>query len=76
MKLKIKDYKMKKYIFTMKKISTIKSKAEARNVAWAWQIWQSKRNMSYAEMSLWLCYFEKLAEKFHLEEEFKENCII
>jgi hypothetical protein len=57
-------------------IDKIKTKDEARQVAIAWQSWASKRDMSYVEISQRLNYFEKLAKKFRLKGEFKENGII
>ena len=60
----------------IKEILTIKTKEEARQLAIDWQSWASKKSLSYSEFSLWQIYFEKLAGKFGLKKEFKENCII
>ena len=49
---------------------------EARQVAVNWQHWQSERSMSWEQVLTWQRYFEELARKFGLEEEFKENGII
>lgn len=54
----------------------IKTKEEARQMAIDWQGWQSKQSLSYSEVSQWQSYFETLAKKFNLVEEFKENGII
>ena len=54
----------------------IETKEEARQKAIDYQNWASKKSMSYGEVSLWQTYFETLAEKFELTEEFKENAII
>lgn len=63
----------------MNKLGTnfiIKTKEEARQYAIDWQSWQSKRSLSYKEMLDWQIYFKKLAKKFNLVKEFKENGII
>jgi hypothetical protein len=59
-----------------KPVEQIKSESEARQLAVDWQDWQSKQSMSQGEASDWASYFEVLAKKFGLEEEFKENGII
>ena len=59
-----------------KTISQVKKKDEARSIAINWQIWQSKKSLSYSELSEWQNYFISLAEKFNLKREFKENAII
>jgi len=60
----------------MKNISDIKTKEEARQIAIEWQKWQSTKSMFYFELYQWSEYFFKLAEKFNLIYEFKENGII
>jgi hypothetical protein len=55
---------------------TIKSQEEARNFAIDWQQWQAEQSLSYGEIWKWQQAFIKLAEKFDLMEEFKENGII
>lgn len=59
-----------------KPLEEVKSKEEARAIAQEWQSWQSTKNLSYAEVADWAGYFEALANKFDLTEEFKENGII
>jgi hypothetical protein len=60
----------------IKAIATIKTKEEARQIAIDWQSWQSKRSISYGELSQWQGYFLTLAGKFGLKKEFKENGIV
>jgi hypothetical protein len=60
----------------IKPITTIKSSGEATELAMKWQKWQSQKALSYGELSEWQDFFIRLAEKFNLEEEFKENAII
>lgn len=54
----------------------INNKGEAIETAIKWQKWASKRNLSYGELSQWQGFFERLAKKFKLQKEFKENGII
>lgn len=58
------------------KMKEIKTAEEARTQAIDWQRWQSNQSLSYTECLEWLVYFNILANKFNLTEEFKENCII
>jgi hypothetical protein len=58
------------------KITEIKSKEEARQYAIDWQNWASNKNLSYSELAEWQNIFTELAEKYNLQEEFKENGII
>lgn len=60
----------------MKAISTFKTEDEARQFAIDWQIWQSEQSLYMSEVVEWQNYFEKLAKKFNLTDEFKENGII
>jgi len=55
---------------------TIFTREEARQYAIDWQIWMSNKNLSYGEIAEWQMIFRELAERFDLEEEFKENGII
>jgi len=59
-----------------KDTSQIKTAEEARDYAITWQHWQSMRNMSYGELHQWQVIFEKLADRFGLTAEFKENGIL
>jgi hypothetical protein len=56
--------------------TVIKTKEQARQKAIDWQNWQSNQALSYQELSDWQGYFTKLAKKFGLKKEFKENGII
>lgn len=59
----------------MKK-TAIKTKEQARNKAIEYQNWASNQSLSYGEIAEWNAYFEKLAIKFNLMEEFVENGIV
>ena len=54
----------------------IKNKESARGMAIRWQSWQAERKLSYSEMNDWHNFFQKLAKKFKLKKEFRENGII
>ncbi len=54
----------------------IKTAEEARQYAIDWQNWQSEQSLNYGEAMEWQEYFNKLADKFDLVDEFKENGII
>lgn len=60
----------------MTNIETIKTKEEAQNTAIDWQHWMSEQSLGYSDLIEWSSYFEKLAKKFNLKREFKENGII
>lgn len=76
------------YGFTKKEVEYIKNymlvgeespktKEEAREYAIRWQYWFSdKEKIYYSELADWNYIFWKLARKFHLVREFKENGII
>lgn len=49
---------------------------EARQLAIDWQTWSAEQSLSYGELAEWQAHFDKLAERFGLTEEFKENGII
>ena len=53
-----------------------KTEEEARKYAIDWQNWANEQSLSYEELAFWGDEFNKLAKKFNLEEEFKENGII
>jgi len=59
-----------------KAVVHVKTKEEARQIAIDWQKRQGLLSMSYAEVIRWYTYFKKLAKKFNLVREFKENGII
>ena len=54
----------------------IKTKAEAVQHAIDWQSWASSKELSYGGMNEWQIYFEDIAGRFGLYDEFKENGII
>ena len=54
----------------------IKTREEARQYAIKWQLQTSDKKMYLSELQEWADYFEGLANKFDLTEEFKENGII
>jgi len=60
----------------MDKNTKIETQDQAREFAIDWQTWQAEQSMSYGELAEWGAFFEELAERFDLTEEFKENGII
>jgi hypothetical protein len=54
----------------------ITTQDEARQFAIDWQNWQATQSLSYQELADWQTYFEALAVKFNLTDEFIENGII
>lgn len=58
------------------KMSTIKTAAEARQIAIDWQSWASEQSLSMGELAEWYSYFEELGKRFELTEEFAENGIL
>jgi hypothetical protein len=54
----------------------IKTEAQARQYGMDFQNWASNQNLSYGELLHFQSKLIKLAEKFNLTEEFKENGII
>jgi len=60
----------------IKAITEIKNKEEAREMAINFQKWASEENLSYEELIKYSGFFETLARKFNLIEEFKENGIL
>ena len=51
-------------------------KAKARNEAIDWQSTFTDSNYNYSEIAYWQGYFTKLATRYGLVKEFKENGII
>ena len=60
----------------LRAITEIKTEEEARQMAIDFQEWVSHQDLSYSELADFSGYFETLAQKFNLTEEFKENGII
>jgi len=54
----------------------IKTKEQARQYGIDFQNWVSDKNLSYGEIFHFQNKLQKIAEKFDLVEEFKENGII
>lgn len=61
---------------TLKNISEVESEDEARQIAIDWQTSMQDESPSYGELAEDQLYFELLAKRFDLVEEFKENGII
>ena len=53
-----------------------KRKNAAIQKALEWQADFGNHNYSYGELAEWASYFEQLAKRYGLTEEFKENGII
>ena len=53
-----------------------KRKEAARQKAIEWQADFGNHNYSWGELAAWGSYFEQLARRYGLTEEFKENGII
>lgn len=58
------------------KMETIKTADQARQKAIDWQNWVSEQNLSIGELAVWHSYFERMAKKFKLTDEFVENGVI
>ncbi len=61
---------------TLPNIDTVKTAAEAVELAQNWQVYASEASLYMSELAEAQAYFEALARKFALTEEFKENAII
>lgn len=53
-----------------------KRKNAARQKSIEWQSDFENHNYSYGELAAWTSYFEQLAKRYGLTEEFRENGII
>ena len=53
-----------------------KQKEKARSKAVDWQLDFNDHNYSYGELAEFYDYFERLAKRYGLVKEFRENCII
>lgn len=62
--------------FKLPHIDKIKQATDAQMLAIEWQLWQAEHPLSYGELVYYQNYFEQLAEKFNLTDEFKENGIL
>ena len=54
----------------------IKSRGEAQSQAIDFQRWASEQSLSYGELAEYQAHFQKLAKKYKLTDEFRENAII
>ena len=52
------------------------AKESARNKAIEWQASFENNNYSYSELAYWSDYFNRMAKRYGLVEEFRENGII
>ena len=52
------------------------NKEKARQKAIEWQRDFDNHNYSWGELAYYSCYFKRLAERYGLAKEFKENGII
>lgn len=66
----------KRIDFHLPSADKVKTAGEATDLAIDWQSWQSEQSLSYGEAVYYQNYFEALAERFNLTDEFKENGII
>ena len=57
-------------------IETVTSADEASELAIDWQAWQTDKSLTTAELVHYIDYFQALADKYDLTDEFKENGII
>ena len=62
--------------FKLPNMDRIKTAEQARDLAIDWQNWQAEHSLSYGEIVYFQNYFERLADKLNLTDEFKENGII
>lgn len=62
--------------FKLPAMMNIKTADQARGLAIGWLFWTAEQSLSYGELIHYQNYFETLATKFDLTEEFKENGII
>lgn len=60
----------------MDKNTKIETQDQAREFAIDWQNWQAEQSLYMSELVEWTAFFEELAERFDLTDEFKENGII
>jgi hypothetical protein len=58
------------------KLDQVESKSHAISLAIDWQKWASEQSLSWGEVAEVQAYFEALAKKFNLTNEFKENGIL
>ena len=69
MRIETRQYKLYKF-------EELNDEAKQRDLAIDWQQWQAEHSLSYGEIVYFQNYFERLATKLDLTDEFKENGII
>lgn len=74
--LELEDWLKSIGIMVIPAIKTIRTGAQAEQLAIDWQSWQSEQNLSFDDLIGWQELFEKLGKTFNLTEEFQENGII
>ena len=57
-------------------IEELKTADDAREHAQEWQAWTANNKLTLGELIDWENYFEYIAKKFDLTEEFKENGVL
>ena len=60
----------------LKALTKVRTKEEAIQIAAEWQRQAGRQTLSYGELAEHQNYFQSLAEKFNLTEEYNENGII
>lgn len=62
--------------FSLPRLDNVKSAGEATDLAIEYQNWASGQALSYGELVYYTNFFEALADRFNLTDEFKENGIL
>lgn len=65
--------------FTAASFDAVTTQDEARDLAIDWQAWafaDDRPSLSYGELAEWQGHLERLALKFDLADEFRENGLI
>lgn len=57
-------------------IEELKTADDAREHAQEWQAWTANNKLTLGELIDWENYFEYIAKKFDLTDEFKENGVL
>ena len=58
------------------RLENVKSKGEARDIAIEWQQWFRGEKMFMSDFVRWQDAFDRVAKKYRLVREFKENGIV
>lgn len=62
--------------FTLPRLDKVTSEGQAADLAIEYQDWASEQDLSYGEVVFYTNYFEDVAKKFNLTDEFRENGIL